>query len=73
MKPVDSWNLEGSSTFGRLALEGLFDIRVLQFYSLVDRFWLGGLQRGFSSSTLVSSSITHLGVTLYLHLSSLTL
>ena len=38
MKPVSNWNLEGLSTLGRLGLEGLLDIRVLQLYSLVDRF-----------------------------------
>ena len=40
-------------------------------YSLVDRFQLGGSQRGFSLSSLVSSLITRLGVILCLHLSSL--
>ena len=29
-KFVDKWSLEGSSTLGRLGLEGLLDIRVLQ-------------------------------------------
>ena len=71
MKLVSSWNLEGLSTLGKLCLEGLFDIHVLQLYSLLDQFQLGGLQRGFSSSTLVFSSITRLGVILCLHLSSL--
>ena len=42
MKSVSSWNLEGSSTFGKLGLEGLFDIFALQLYSLVDRFGLEG-------------------------------
>ena len=56
---------------GRLDLEGLFIIHVLQLYSLVDRFWLRGLRRGFSPSTSVSSSITRLGVILYLHISFL--
>ena len=73
MKPVDSWNLKGSSTLGRLGLNGFFDIHVLQLYSLVDRFRLGGLQRDFSSSTSISSSITRLDVILCLHLSYLTL
>ena len=71
MKPVGSRNLEGSSTLGRLGLEGLFVIHVLQFYSLVDQFRLGGPRRGFSLSASVSFLITHLGVILYLHLSSL--
>ena len=42
MKPVGSWNFEGSSTLGRLGLEGLFDILVFQLYSLVDQFGLEG-------------------------------
>ena len=42
-------------------------------YSLVDRFRLGGSRRGFSLSSSISSSITRLGVILYLRLSSLTL
>ena len=71
MKPVGSKNLEDSSTLGRLGFEGLFFIHVLQLYSLVDRFRLGGLHRGFLSSTSVSSSITCFDVILYLHLSSL--
>ena len=71
MKPVGNTNLEGLSTLGRLGLEGLFYIHVLQLYSLVDRFQLRGLRRGFSPSTSVSSSITHFGVILYLHLSFL--
>ena len=71
MKPVGSRNLEGSSTLDRLGLEGLFVILVLQLYSLVDQFRFGGLQRGFLPSASVSSSITHLGVILCLHLSSL--
>ena len=48
-------------------------IRVLQIYSLVDRLPLGGQWRGFSPSSLVLSSITHLGVILWLHPFSLTL
>ena len=71
MKPIGNKNLEGSSTLGRLDLEGLFLINVLQLYSLVDQFWFGGPQRGFSSSASVSSSITHLDVILCLHISSL--
>ena len=50
---------------------GSFVIHVLQLYSLVDRFRLRGLQRGFLLSSLVSSSITRLSVILCLHLSSL--
>ena len=73
MKSIGSYNLEGSSTLSRLGLEGLFDIHVLQLYSLVDRYRLGGPRRGFSLSTSVSSLITRLGVILCLHLSSLTL
>ena len=71
MKPIGNKNLEGSSTLGRLDLEGLFLINVLQLYSLVDQFWLGEPQRDFSLSTSVSSLITCLGVILCLHLSSL--
>ena len=33
MKPVGSWNLEGSSTLGRLGLEGLFDIRYSNLFT----------------------------------------
>ena len=47
---------------------GSFVIHVLQLYSLVDRFRLGGLWRGFSLSSSVFSLITHLGVILCLHL-----
>ena len=50
---------------------GYFVICVLQLYSLVDRFRLGGLRRGFLPSSSVSTSITHLSVILCLHLSSL--
>ena len=39
----------------------------------MDRFRLEGSQIGFLPSSSVSSSITHLGVILCLHLSSLTL
>ena len=42
-------------------------------YLLVDRFRLEGSRRGFSSSSLVSSSITRLGVIFCLHFSSFTL
>ena len=34
--------MEGSSTMSRLGLKGLFDIFVLQLYSLVDHFELEG-------------------------------
>ena len=56
---------------GWTRLGGSFVIRVLQLYSLVDRFRLGGSQRGFSPTSSVASLITHLGVILYFHLSSL--
>ena len=52
-------------------LGGSFVICVLQLYSLVDQFRLGGSRRGFSPSSSVSSSITRLGVILCLHLSSI--
>ena len=52
-------------------LGGSFVIHVLQLYSLVDQFQLGGPQKDFSPSSSVSSLITRLGVILCLHLSSL--
>ena len=58
---------------GKTRLGRSFVIRVLQLYSLMDRFQLGGLRRDFSPISLVSSSIIHFGVILCLHLSSLTL
>ena len=58
---------------GYTRLGGFFVIRVLQLYSLVDRFRLRGSRRGFSSSSSVFSSISRLNVILYLHLSSLLL
>ena len=61
----------GSSKLDRLGFEGLFDIRVLQLYLLVDQFWLGEAHKGFSLNSSVSSSITRLGVISCLHLSSL--
>ena len=56
---------------GQTRLGGFFDICVLQIYFLVDQFRLGGLRRGFSPSSSVSSSITRLGIIVCLHLSSL--
>ena len=56
---------------GQTRLGGSFVICVLQLYSLMDRFRLGGSWRGFSPSSSVSSSITRLGVILCLHLSSI--
>ena len=56
---------------GQTRLGGSFAICVLQLYSLVDQFQLGESQRGFSPSFLVSTSITCLGLILYLHHSSL--
>ena len=44
---------------------------ILQLYSLVDWFRLGGSWRGFSPSSSFSSSIIRLDVILRLHLSSL--
>ena len=58
---------------GQTRLGGSFVIRVLQIYFLVDQLPLGGRRRGFSPSSSVPSSITRLGVILWLHLSSLTL
>ena len=72
-KTVGSRSLEGSSTLGRLVLEGLllfvYSNFILQWIDLP----LGGQRRGFSPSSSFSSSITRLGVILWLHLSSLTL
>ena len=42
-----------SSILGRLGLEGLFDILVLQLYSLVDHFGLEGYKEVFTPSTSV--------------------
>jgi len=39
---------------GKLGLEGLFDILVLQLYSLVDHFGLEGRREVFTLSTLIS-------------------
>ena len=50
---------------GQTRLGGSFVIRVLQLYSLLYQFRLGGSRRGFSSSSSVSSLITHLGVILF--------
>ena len=47
MKSVEIWNSEYSSTLGRLGLEDLYDILVLQIYSLVDRFGLEGHEEVF--------------------------
>ena len=76
MVPRPLQKLDGDSPLvstSRLSLGGLFDIRVLQLYSLVDRFQLGGPRRGFLLSSSISSSITRLSVILCSHLSSLTL
>ena len=65
--------MEGLSALGRLGLEGLllFVYPNLLFSGLIYR--LEGRQRGFSPSSLVSSSIRHRCVILCLYLSSLTL
>ena len=76
MVPRPLQKLDGDSPLvstSRLSLGGLFDIRVLQLYSLVDRFQFGGPQRGFLLSSSISSSITRLSVILCSHLSSLAL
>ena len=76
MVPRPLQKLGGDSplvSISRLSLEGLFDIHVLQLYSLVDRFQLGGPRRGFLLSSSISSSITRLSVILCSHLSSLAL
>ena len=56
---------------GLTRLGGSFVICVLQVYSLVDQFRFEGSRIGFSLSSSISSSITHLGVILCLHLSSI--
>ena len=56
---------------GQISLGGSFVIRVLQLTLQWINLPLGGQWRGFSPSSLVSSSITRLGVILCLHLSSL--
>ena len=54
MKSIGSQNSKGSSALGRLGLEGLFDILVLQLYSLVDHFSLEGRGEVFTLSTSIS-------------------
>ena len=54
-----------------IRLGGSFVIRVLQLYSLVDQFQLGGSLRGFLPSFSISSLITCLGVISCLRPSSL--
>ena len=68
------WELEsdGLSTLGRLGLEGLFDILVLQLYLLVNHFSYWRAVEKFLCRVLwFSSLITHHCVILCLHLSSL--
>ena len=71
-KSVGSRSLEGLSTLARLGLEGLllfvYSNFILQWIDLL----LEGRRIGFSPSFSVSSLMTHLGVILWLHLSSLT-
>ena len=71
VKSVGSRSLDSSSTWGRLDLEGLllfvYSNFILQWIYLL----LGRRQRGFSPSSSVSSSITHRGVILCFHPSSL--
>ena len=62
----------GSSTLGRLDLEGLFDILVLQLYSVVDHFGLKDCGEVFTPSTSVFLFDNTLRCYLCLHLSSLT-
>ena len=71
-KSVGSKILEGLSILGRLGLEGLLLFMYSNFILQLIDLPLGGQRRGFSPSSLVSSSITCLGVVLWLHLSSLT-
>ena len=71
IKSVGSKSLEGSSSWGRLGLEGL----LLFIYSNFILQWInlpvGGRRRGFSPSSSVISLIIRLGVILWLHFSSL--
>ena len=46
MKFIGSWGLESSSTLGRLGLEGLFDIRLLQLIHWWNNFNLEGRGEG---------------------------
>ena len=72
-KSICSRSLESSSTLDRLSLEGLLLFVYSNFILQQIDLLLEGRRRGFSLSSLVSSSITRLGVILWLHLSSLTL
>ena len=65
--------MEGLSALGRLGLEGLLLFVYPNLLSSGSIYRLEGRQRGFSPSSLVSSSIRHRCVILYLHFSSLTL
>ena len=73
IKSVGSRSLDDSSTLGRLGLEGLLIFMYFNFILQWIDLPLRGQRRGFSLSSSVSSSITRLGVILWLHLSSLTL
>ena len=73
VKSIGSRNLEGSRTLGRLGLKGFLLFVYFNFILQLIDLPLGGRQRGFSPSSSISSSITRLGVILWLHLSSLTL
>ena len=71
IKLVGSRSLEGSTSWGRLGLEGfllfVYSNFILQWINLP----VGGQRRGFSSSSSVTSLITRLGVMLQLHFASL--
>ena len=49
VKSVRSKNLEVSNTLSRLDFKGLFDILILQFYSLMDHFGLEDRREVFRS------------------------
>ena len=72
-KPCQNRSLEGLGTLGKLGLEGLLLFLYPNLLSSGLIYRLEGGGEGFSPSSLVSSSITCLGVILWLHLSSLTL
>ena len=63
----------GLRYIGSIRLRGSIAVHVSQLHFLVDYLPLGGRRRGFTPRASVSSSITHCGLSLCLHLSSLNL
>ena len=66
---IGARSLKGLGAMGKLGLEGLL-LSMYPLYFLVDCLPLGGRRRGFTTSALVSSSITHCMLSLCLHLPS---